>query len=436
MSSRRTDDQIEEIVAVDHGQPVEIFIENQNGAVVVRGTDRPDVLIRAEKHGNRASAVYQEAELRIETGRSRIVVRPVLPTQSQFGPSVKVDLGLDLGSDFIRDLLGSNHPDEDRAQRRQDRRERKKKRGFAVTWDNHNVSYEIEIEVPRTIESQLTVNTASGDVQLNDITGAIDLTTASGDANLVQLIGEIRYNTGSGDLQVQRSAGQIVGRSASGDARIEQSAFNALRFHSASGDLHMDAALTGDGPYVIETVSGDCQLAIMGLNPASGAPRALSVTFKTVSGHARLDDEFRRQRAGQWVTGAAESGPAITVTTVSGDLRGRLGASDGARSLALRSSGLPAPPAPPAAPAPPAPPAAPAAPAPVAPAAPPAPLVARDESGDLEAVHTGGLDAGTSAPSPAADRLALLEAVERGEIDIEEALQRLEDRKDAVPDTD
>ncbi len=430
MSAHRSDDRIEEIVHVNPARPVEITIENPNGSVVVRGSDRGGILVRAEKHGNKASAIYQETEFRIDNEESRISISPVLPPRQPGMPSVAVDLDLDLGlgPDFVRDLLGSSRNREEREQRRHERRQRRG-RGFSFKWDNSDVSYEIEVEVPLSLDCRLGINTASGDIEVRDLTGAIAVHTASGDATLTRVIGDIASNTASGDLRIDHAKGQLASRSASGDARVEHSAFNAFGFHSASGDVQLDAALTGDGPYRIETVSGDCRLAIVALNPTSGADRAVEVSFQSVSGDASLDRAFQRQGAGRWLAVGTEPGLHLAVTSVSGDLRGTLGASSEAAALGLRTEPPAAAPPPPAPPAPEAP-AAPAAPA--SPIVPPAPQTATagDDRAETDSVHTGGLDDQRPTASSAADRLALLEAVERGEMDIEDALQRLEDRKE------
>jgi hypothetical protein len=63
----------------------------------------------------------------------------------------------------------------------------------------------------------------------------------------------------------------------------------------------------------------------------------------------------------------------------------------------------------------------------MAPATPAAPL---SESRVRDQIDADSLEAGMAVPQPAAQgdavRLAVLEAVERGEIDVEEALRRLE----------
>lgn len=445
MSRSFTDDTIEEVIAVDLGQPVDISIDNKQGEVTVRGADRDDVLVRAEKHGNSSSVAYQEATLRIDTGAGRIAISPVLPGNGSPGPSVSVDLGLDIGADFLRDLLDPDRRSDDRDRERRERRERKG-RGFSVIWDS-GVSYDIEIEVPRRLDCQLTISTASGEISVNDVTGHLNLNTASGDVELRRVTGEVRFNTASGDLDIEQLSGTIDGRTASGDAEIEQSALREFNFQTASGNLNLDAALTGDGPYAVKTVSGDCQLALAAIEPATGRDRAFTVSFKSMSGDARLDNEFVSRGSGRWAIEADIPGPLLAVTTVSGDLRGTVGASSGATSLARQvgdrtGSAFAAPsmpaaaraPMPPVPPEPPAPPVRPevAAVEPPPPATQFVPEPATESAAG--SVHTGGPDAGPPRRMADADRLALLEAVERGEVDIEEALRQLDDRDEDQPE--
>ena len=430
MSATHSEDQIQEIVALDLSQQTSISVENKDGNIAVRGTDRSDVLIRAQKHGNRSSAVYQAASLLIETGAAQIMIKPVLPPRDGSGPFVSVDLDLDLpdfGPDFIRDLLGSNRTVEGRDQRWRQRRQRRG-RGIALNWNNSDVSYEIEIEVPRDHPCRLGLNTASGDVRVDDLTGELAVNTASGDSTLSRISGEITVNTASGDLTINRAVGRITGRSASGDARIEASALSTLGFQTASGDFQLDAALIGEGPYRIKTASGDTNLAVIGLDPESGTERSLVVTYQAMSGDAHLDREFRPHGAGRWATEGATPERTISVTTMSGDLRGNAGVSAEARAIALAATAtVAAARREPVAVVAPMPPAPEPPPSPVPPTMPAAQIDARE----LDAVHTGGPDAPGRAAAADAERLALLEAVQRGEIDIDEALQRLEDRNDA-----
>src|SRR5262249_13661096 len=121
--------------------------------------------------------------------------------------------------------------------------------------------------------------------------------------------------------------------------------------------------------------------------PASGG----SISLRGISGDALVEPPFRAVAKRTWRIGpGTEGGPSVAVKTVSGDLRARgTLATDANRLVESAVVPVPTPPEPPPAPAPPVPPA-----------------------------DTGG--------APADPRLAVLQAVERGEIDIDEAMRRLD----------
>jgi hypothetical protein len=189
----------------------------------------------------------------------------------------------------------------------------------------------------------------------------------------------------------------------------------------------LEAALGGDGPYKAESVSGDVQL---GLRPGTGGA---AVTFQSLSGDATVEPPFRKTDRRAWRVG--DGGPTVSVKSVSGDLRARLlpGVAEPAAGDSRASAAdaptvpiapvAPVPPAPPAPPVPPVAPAPPAAPAPAATfsvgaASEPTSSAPVEPSTPVETAAEGAVDEET--------RLAVLQAVERGEIDVEEALRRLE----------
>ena len=435
---------IDEILPVsDPGAPIEISIENRSGDIRVRGTNRDDIRVRAEKHGNRSSAAYQEARFRIESNNNVVTIAPIFTDGGGAGPNVSVDLDLDLG-EMMRGVFGGRLPGDvdpgeieratrqaeraDRAASRQERRGRRG-RGFGIFWNSNDVSYEIELEVPRELEYRLRINTMAGDVEVGEMTGSLDLNTASGDMTVTQLTGDLRFNSASGNLTLTQALGQLTANSASGDLEIEGSAFNATTINTVSGDIRLDAVLTGTGPYTIESVSGDIELALAALSPATGADRELAVTFRSMSGDANVDGAFQSRGGRRWTTGGSEAGPTVAVKTVSGDLRAGRGASSQSAALSRHAVGAASIAAPRLDATPWSPPSPAAPPAPPTPPAPPVPAMpVGSVASDPGVVHTGGP---TVTPEFGnGGRLALLEAVERGEIDIEEALRQLEERAD------
>jgi hypothetical protein len=281
---------------------------------------------------------------------------------------------------------------------------------------------DITIDVPRAITGRVAMETASGDLRVEGITSETALNTASGDVRVIQTEGNLTLRTASGDLSIEGTRGRLIAQAASGDVRISTAQIEAFDIQTASGDVFVDALLTGDGPCRAHTASGDVRLALR-QRAAAGEEPAATLAFHTVSGDAHVTAPFRKTARRLWQAGSGAGGPRIEVKTVSGDLTAGIAAAELPFVPAPGPTSLtddvppppPMPPAPPIAPAPSSPPAAPA---------PPTVSSPRDEF-DQAAPEVSPEGAQPAAHDDAI-RLAVLAAVERGEIDVEEALRRLD----------
>jgi hypothetical protein len=243
----------------------------------------------------------------------------------------------------------------------------------------------------------------------------------SGDVRVVRTSGDLALQTASGDLVVEGATGRLTAQTASGDVRVTSAQIEGFHVQTANGDILLDALLTGDGPFRAQTASGDVRLTLR-RSTAGGEDPAATLAYHTVSGDAHVTQPFRKTGRRLWQVGSGHSGPHIDITTVSGDL---------AAGFAPAESGF-APASTPISPTddvPPAPPAPPPAVAPAQPSSPtePAPLTVSWPDSELDlAATSASSEAAQSTAQDDAVRLAVLEAVERGEIDVEEALRRLE----------
>lgn len=195
----------------------------------------------------------------------------------------------------------------------------------------------------------------------------------SADLRAVGLAGAQRYTTISGDLYLDESAGPIRIDSVSGDLTIRAAGEPELRVNSVSGDLSASAPRFRS--LRISTVSGDVELE--GAIAAGGEHRC-----ETVSGDLSLG-----------LLGDAAIEVRGISTDISSDLDHRIeGRLDRRRVVVGEGGPL---------------------------------LVFSSLSGDL-AVHRPHRAVATG-PEPAGDEsLAVLRALERGEIDVDEAARRLE----------
>ena len=199
------------------------------------------------------------------------------------------------------------------------------------------------------------------------------------------LRGEQRYATVSGDLYLTDLGGSLRINSVSGDVTLRASEPIDLRVEAVSGDLnaitpHLDGlrassvsgdieieAALGAGEFGVETVSGDLTVGLLG--GASFQVRGLSTDI-----HSDLDHRIEGHRDRRRVTVGA-GGPEFSFSSMSGD-------------LAIRRP-------------------------------------RRIDAGSQPAKSA------SASPPSAEDQLAVLRALEAGEIDVDEAARRLDDQTDA-----
>lgn len=229
------------------------------------------------------------------------------------------------------------------------------------------VDLSVEVEVPPSAEVRL--ETVSGDLTVEQLHGSQRYTTVSGDLYVTGAGGSLRVNTVSGDVTV-RGERPIAFRSeaVSGDLSVAVPRLDALRTHGVSGDVEVEGELAAAGEFRSETVSGDVTVGLLG--GATFEVRGISTDISSDLDH-RIEGRLDRRRV---VIGSGQ--PTYVFNSMSGD-------------LSIRAPRRVARPAPSAATA-------------AAPALEPA---ARGLSGEEE--------------------LAVLQALERGEISVEEATRRL-----------
>ncbi len=234
-----------------------------------------------------------------------------------------------------------------------------------------NVDYDVEVELPRGAE--LRLETVSGEVTAEGLHGLQRYGTVSGDLFLDDAGGELKIEAVSGDVVVRGDRPLAARANAvSGDLSLTAPTLESMHVNAVSGDVEVEGRLSPAGSFRVETVSGDFDIGLVG--DASIEVRGISTDISTDIDH-RLEGRLDRRRL---IIGSGA--PHLTFSSMSGDISVR-----GPRRLRA------APP-----------------PAPAAPRAP------------------------AAAPMPEDEQLAVLQALERGEIDVDEAARRLAgDRTDA-----
>lgn len=139
-------------------------------------------------------------------------------------------------------------------------------------------SVDIRLILPRRSWESLSITTASGDVDIAAGLTAqrLSVKTASGDLELEHAdCGEILFQSASGDFDAENISGAVRAETMSGDISVRGS-LRALRCSTASGDVE---ARTDALPEQLDlsSKSGDCEAVLPG-------DEGFTVQFRTVSG--------------------------------------------------------------------------------------------------------------------------------------------------------
>lgn len=261
---------------------------------------------------------------------------------------------------------------------------------------------DFDVTMPRT--AVLRLAGISADLDVRDLRGSQEVRTVSGDVSMDDVAGRISVQSVSGEVLVRGAFISLDGTTTSGDLSAVAERFESVRARSVSGDLRLSGPLGPAGEHAIESISGDLELIGSG---------GMTVRMTAISGSINSELPHRREPNGGRRSIVVGNGAAtVTFRTMSGDLNVMRAPASRQPEPPISEEDSPMrPPDPPR-------PVAPTAPTPPSPPAPPSASSAfGNETTPV---------AGTPVPQAAINDLAILQALERGEIDVDEAARRLE----------
>lgn len=397
-----------ELITHPIGQGGTLVLITVRGSVRVRGTDADEARVDA-RYGGSSGA-----------GRDPLVDGAVRVSRSETELRVEVDeINGGLFTAIGRIVSGGGRPPVD----------------FDVT-------------MPRN--GTLRLSGVSADLQIRDLAGDEDVRTVSGDVTLESVSGRISIQSVSGDVRIRGGTLSLEADTTSGDIRAAADRLEDIRIKSISGDVSV-AGLLAPGEHGVESISGDLELSPTG--GVTVTATGLAGSIRSELPHQRADDGGRRTVI------VGDGSATVWFRSMSGNARitrPGFGMADRGTSQAqgpqdvLAPRAMTAPPASPALPAMPTRPAPAVMPAPPAMPAPPnapwatTPAPAADPfapraTSDVPAAPwttasrvaesnatTGVTPPEAPPPTRAGSEIEVLRALERGEIDVEQAARLLE----------
>jgi len=177
---------------------------------------------------------------------------------------------------------------------------------------HHGRPRRLEIDLP--VMATVLVESSSGDIDVDGLTGEGRYRTTSGDVTLRAIGGRLTVEAVSGDVRAHGSGDlEMTARTVSGDLSLRADAVGSLAATTTSGDVRLSGRLAGPGPYEIQTVSGDTLLEPVG---------PVRVELQTVTGDLRSSVAGRSDGGpGRRATVIGHGGATLRVRTMSGDVR-------------------------------------------------------------------------------------------------------------------
>jgi hypothetical protein len=281
--------------------------------------------------------------------------------------------------------------------------ERRLATGIAWLFGGARVGADVALEVPWGATVRL--ETVSGTVEAVAMVGEQKYRTVSGEIRLWNLAGSVDAGTLSGSIWLEGGGDvRIRANTVSGSVRVRAARIHGMTLSTTSGGISVIGALDPAGDHRAESISGSVELT-----PLSG----VTAELRSVSG-SLVSDVVSRTDGGRgfWRSVVGDGKATFRASSTSGGLR-ITAAVPGTTVPGSRTGTAPVPPV---------------APEPPIPPIPPAPASSWDPApteSDSTA-ETAPLGAEPAPDGASEEEFAVLRALERGEIDVDQATERLE----------
>jgi len=138
--------------------------------------------------------------------------------------------------------------------------------------------------------SGVTIDTFSGNLDVENIRGPVDVQTENGDITARSLNGQVQMQTQNGSIRVNTINGQLQALTHNGDVIVRKAALKGQsNLETSNGSVRVDGSLDPYGTYRLKTTSGDINLSL----PAN---TAFQLVAHTASGS--ISNDFSRSIVG------------------------------------------------------------------------------------------------------------------------------------------
>lgn len=222
------------------------------------------VLVEPLASGERAAELTRRTEVRLESGRLRVGV----PDQTFNPPPLRVRITLPAGS---------------RVSARTASADLTAPVGLA-TFEWSSASGDVELG---DVSGDVQVRTASGDLRCGAVGGRLSVAGASADVRIGSSTADADIRLASGDVRLARAEGSVRVRTASGDIAVERAAAGRVDLDSKSGDVRVGVAAGTGARLDASSLTGKlvCDLPVEDGGPADAT---LELVCRTLSGDVHI----------------------------------------------------------------------------------------------------------------------------------------------------
>ncbi len=275
LAAMASDVAVERKVAADANG--EVVISNVSGSVDVRGWDRNEVQVTG-----RLGADVERLD--VETSGGRTVIKVILPRGRNSDSDADLDIQVPRGSRVEASVVSAD-------------------------LSSRGVLGQQRL---KSVSGEITADIAGDDSELRTVSG--DLTIRGNGKPL-----RLRASTVSGNIDLTNAAGSVDVVTVSGSSRLDLIEASDVRGRTTSGEFELRARLTRDGRVDVEGVSGDITLRV-------SAPNGFSTEIESFSGDIEGCLAGGVERVSKYGPGkrlnirTVEAGARVRAKSMSGDV--------------------------------------------------------------------------------------------------------------------